>query len=580
MEDGGWERVLTQAEVISMINIDHTVNRLRPPFLLILISGFCCMLSTTQGGQLNSKEKVVREVYGRIVRAIGDARPAPTLQFLPDSTAPANRVAWFDPTAKTISLEERAYDICRTTGADSLAALAFLLGHELAHYYKDHAWGGDFGSENADLTSGRAIEKTSGTVDEILTMETQADEFGGFFGHLAGYRSLATAPALLPAIYEGFHLSHRLNGYPTLAERKTIAERSAARLESFIPLYDAAERLLVIGSYRQAGVLFDMVARTFPSREVLANAGVARALEASRLLDTRDWPWILPFEIDGTTRLQARPSRGESEQERTQRRTQLLEEATALLEQARDRDPEYVPVLANLALVNLLTGDEAFAHAYATKSVSTARKAGTNPDIVAALQARALVAEKSGNHAAALGDMREAARLGSSSAIFNAGILEHGVTSRAPAHPHPRKADAETVGGIPARHASFNRYPDVDICLPVADCRDAGYRTGSVVRAGRVSLWHNKSWDLMSIQLGDTVLPLLRTTVGYQERTTRGIALHDKAETVHKKYGQPDVIVLAREGEFALYNDANIVFLIDDRQTVAEWFIFDTGVEQ
>jgi tetratricopeptide (TPR) repeat protein len=558
------------------IDLTSPGRRLRVALSLSLL--VCCLVPAIHGGQPGAKEKTVRQVYARIVRAIGDARPAPTLHFLADSLAPANRVAWFDPATKSISLEEKAFDICRAAGADSLDALAFLLGHELAHYYKDHAWGGDFGSENADLTSGRAIEKTSGTVDEILAMETQADEFGGFFGHLAGYRSLAAAPALLPAIYEGFHLSHRLNGYPTLVERKTIAERSASRLESYIPLYDAAERLLVIGLYRQAAALFDMVARTFPSREVLANAGVARALEASRLLDAREWPWVLPFEIDGTTRLQARPSRGESADERTQRRTRLLEEATALLEQARDRDPEYVPVIANLALVNLLSGDEAFAQAYATKAVTMARRAGTGSDIVAALQTRSLVEEKSGNHAAAVGDMREAARLGSSSALYNAGILEHGAV-RPAARPRPRGSESETLGGIPARRASFNRYPDVDVCLPIADCRDAGYRTGSIERTGRVSLWHNQGWDLMSIQTGDTVLPLLRTVKGCKERTALGITLNDNAGTVHKKYGQPDVTVLAREGEFEVYNEPHIVFLFDDARTVQEWFIFEMGVE-
>lgn len=556
------------------------ILRLRMCFSAVL---FACLISCAYdafGTSPAMKEKVVRLVYSRLIKAIGDARPAPVLQFVCDSTGTANRVAWFDPTTKTIAIEEQAYDICSNSGPDSLNALAFLLGHELAHYYKDHAWGGDFGSGNADLSSGRAIGRTSGTLDEMLRMETQADEFGAFFGHLAGYHSLAIAPALLPAIYEGFRLSQRLNGYPSLTERVTIARRSAERLESLIPLFESAERLLVIGGYRQAGVLFDEVARVFPSREVLANAGVARALEATTLLDVHEWPWIFPFEIDGTTRLQTRPSRGGTDETQTQRRTHLLEEARILLEQARDRDPDYTPVLTNLSLVCLLGGDDAFAMAFAAKAVTMARTLGNANDRGAALQTRAIAAERGGNHAAALADMREAAATGSSTAQFNLRVLDPSNPPSPPRRAMKQQVASELIGGIAAHHASLGRYPDVDICLPTADCNDAGYRSGAVVRTGRVSLWRNPGWNLLAIQMGDTVLPLLRTSEGYTDRSRRGIALHDAAGRVHAAYGLPDVTQLGREGEFAMYRSERIVFLIDSLRTVQEWFIFDPGVDQ
>jgi hypothetical protein len=549
-------------------------------FTVLAVLVTCAGVSTTAGTQTSEKEKTARRVYSRLVKAIGDARPAPTLQFIRDSTGSGNRVAWFDPSTKAIALEERAFDICVSTGRDSLNALAFLLGHELAHYYKDHAWGGDFGSENADLISGRLIEKSSGSVDEILTMETQADEFGGFFGHLAGYQSLACASSLLPAIYNGFHLPQRLNGYPALPERITIARRSAERLESLIPIFDAAERLLVIGSYKQAGELFDVVSRAFPSREVLSNAGVARALEAVQLLDVHTWPWVLPFEIDGTTRLYTRGSRGESEEERDAQRSRLLEEASSLMHQAANKDPEYVPVLTNLALVHLLIGDEAFAQAYSSKAVAMARKSGNTPDIIAALQAQALVAERTGNHSAAVEEMREAASLGSTAATVNLGILEGKGIPRKAGKPHHRGLNIEYVGGIHAHHASSNRYPNVDLCFPIADCNDISYRNGSVVRTGRVSVWRNSGWSLFTIQTGDTVLSIIRTSEGYDDRTNRGIVLRDKIDKVHDEYGEPDVSILGREGEFEVYRDDRIVFLFNDKHTVCEWFIFDSGIEQ
>jgi hypothetical protein len=551
---------------------------MRAVFLVIAL--MCVGASPVPGESPTAKENVARRVYSRLIKAIGDARPAPVLQFIHDGAGSANRVAWFDPATKTVALEERAYDICSSSGQDSLNAIAFLLGHELAHYYKDHGWGGDFGSGNADLSSGRAIGRTSGTLDEMLMIETQADEFGAFFGHLAGYQPLAVAPALLPAIYDGFHLSQRLPGYPSLPERVTIARRSAEHLESLIPMFEGAGRLLVIGGFRQAGVLFDEVARVFPGREVLANGGIARALEATTLLDAHEWPWILPFEIDGTTRLRTRPSRGETEEERTQRFTYLLEEARTLLEQARERDPEYAPVLTNLSLVCLLGRDDAFAMAFAAKAVMMARASGDTNDVAAALQARAIAAERGGSHASALVDMREAAALGSFTARFNMRVLEQGKIQPPPQRKRASGLPSETIGGIAARHASPGRHPDVDLCLPIADCNDAGYRTGDVFRTGRVSLWRNSGWNLLAIQMGDTLLHLLRTTGGYTGRTQRGIALHDPADRVQSAYGQPDATMLGREGEFEIYRSERIVFLLDAHRSVQEWFIFDTGVDQ
>lgn len=43
-----------------------------------------------------------------------------------------------DPDKIQIGLEEKAYDICISFGADSLNALAALLGHELVHYFEKH----------------------------------------------------------------------------------------------------------------------------------------------------------------------------------------------------------------------------------------------------------------------------------------------------------------------------------------------------------------------------------------------------------------------------------------------------------
>ena len=46
------------------------------------------------------------------------------------------KVAAYYPSKNAIVLDEKAWQICRSMGRDSLAALAFIFGHELAHAFQ------------------------------------------------------------------------------------------------------------------------------------------------------------------------------------------------------------------------------------------------------------------------------------------------------------------------------------------------------------------------------------------------------------------------------------------------------------
>ena len=84
------------------------------------------------------------------------------------------------------ALGGQRHDLCRAQGPDSLAALAALLGHELAHYYEDHGWIGDFGNGFADLEVAQSLKRQKRSPEKVVEIETQADYFGGFYGYVAG----------------------------------------------------------------------------------------------------------------------------------------------------------------------------------------------------------------------------------------------------------------------------------------------------------------------------------------------------------------------------------------------------------
>lgn len=212
-------------------------------FLLLLLLG-------TAGAQPlppdHPKTVAARRVVDDLVRAIGDGRTPPEFQLLASGSSSRMKVAWFAPGHNLLTLEERAYDLCAELGPDSLNGLAVLLGHELAHYYKDHGWVGDFGNGFAELEVGQTLNQLRRSEEKVLELETEADIFGGFFGYVAGYNTLEAAPPLLEKLYTAYALSTQLRGYPALPERQAIARQSAAELRGLIPAFEAGQRLLLV----------------------------------------------------------------------------------------------------------------------------------------------------------------------------------------------------------------------------------------------------------------------------------------------------------------------------------------------
>ena len=139
----------------------------------------------------------------------------------------------------------------------------------------------------------------------------------------------------------------------------TTGVRIADRVADLIPLFEAGYRLLLLQQYETAAYCFDYITRTFASRELLNNAGVARTLQALSLFKSGAQRFVYPFELDAATRLRAASkaaSYGESEA-LAERRDQLLQAARRLFEQARQKDLGYVPAQINRAAVAVLQGE-------------------------------------------------------------------------------------------------------------------------------------------------------------------------------------------------------------------------------
>ena len=132
-----------------------TTRQRAAAFLCILLAGILLPKSSPCASSLQ-KERVARAVYKHISTAIRDYRQAPAFNFIPVGDFMSDN-AFFNPENTTINLGEKIYDICASFGADSLNALALVLGHELAHFYKDHEWGLAFGTAHFNSGIGEEI---------------------------------------------------------------------------------------------------------------------------------------------------------------------------------------------------------------------------------------------------------------------------------------------------------------------------------------------------------------------------------------------------------------------------------------
>lgn len=296
--------------------------------------------------QLRDFSSVASQVLENLFMAYGNRRqPRPRIEVVHDNLGPRYRES-----ARTIVLDRRSLEVCRTFGSDSLSALAFIIGHELAHFFQEEA-----GGRNGEF-SYLAYDKNQGSNPE---KERLADIQGLFNAYLAGYRSTVILPELITRLYEAYQLPNRLKGYLTLEERRQSSAFVRATVDTLSQLYEVSNALAALGHYQLAAAGYRYILQYYPGREIYGNLGANAALYAMYSSGKSPDAYLYPLEIDPDSRLQKPRARGGEEEltetERAQRR-RLLAEAEANLDQALRLDPAYFPAALGKMCVLLLQG--------------------------------------------------------------------------------------------------------------------------------------------------------------------------------------------------------------------------------
>lgn len=501
------------------------------------------------------KYKIVKSVFDNIILAVGDGRVGPQLEVWTGANPQGYRVSWYarEGTKESIGIEESVVNLCLKFGSDSLDALAVILGHELAHFYRADTAASDFPAAFASGSLGDLI-KSLASRDSHVAIETDADVFGGLYGYLAGYNTLAVNARVLERIYTTFGFSAILPGYLNLGERQAVARSTRDSLSKLIPIVDAGTCLVALGNYVESARCFDLVVRKFPSREMFNNAGVARALEAIKVSQPHAMPLPYPFEFDvdmGLRSQASRRSRGlqtEAERQKALYRLNLLLAAKEDFKQAQRRDPRYATALVNLSCTYDLLGDVDSAIVVATDAIALAKKTNDPVSLSNAYQARCIAYSGRRDTLKANADLKLVKRYQSRPEGIEKQFtgVEEIDYSRATSFTFDRDRLAALVPGNPGGDPPIRIYS-----------QDLDNSRATLVE------WNSK--EVLAIE----------TLPHYGIESIRGIRIGARRREVEEKYGTPKSVSTTSKGECLVYETAGICFWIGTNDQVQGWMIYD-----
>lgn len=492
---------------------------------------------------ITSGEKYQRakSIYDRLVQAKGDFRYP-----IPDFMMSRNErmVAWMNYDALLVGLEEKAYDVCLQFGDQADAAIATLLGHELTHYYEKHAWRRGFAANFQDLEIGVKLDKIR---DNVLN-ETQADYLGGFLAYSAGFSVFDKTPDFMAAVYKAYGLPDELANYPSLSDRKTLAQRSGERMKELITIQNMANWMNAVASFDEAKLYYYYILREYQSRELYNNLGVLLVREALQQFTSEEVKFLFPLELDLAA------DRGGSRDLLSDRKA-LLQEAVLNFDYAISLDPDYAPAYLNKACAYTLLGDVARAKFYAETEAYHRAIAADQPKVVGDTEILlGIIAYRQKHENLTRDYFNKAIAKNNSLAAVNLKIL----TGELPAPPSHESFFGESIDGIDLLSDDYQPGFEEDLTL---------YLTNEVrllqspEANSHIYIHHNRVQQyIFCIQV---------TGPDYPGTTAKQIKIGDSTEKVIEQYGTPLRRLGSPQGDILVYN--NLFFVVDAEHGLGRW---------
>lgn len=490
-------------------------------------------------------------VYERLVQARGDFRfPVPTFVLSADE----RNVAYARYDQLEIGLEKKAYDVCAGFGEHADAAIAFLLGHELTHYYEKHAWRRGFVTNHKDLEIGIKLDSLA----DAVANETEADYLGGFLAYSAGFGLFDKGGELIERLYQAYKLPPKLDNYPSLSDRQTLSKRSAERLARLVDVFDMANLLTAVGSYREAYAYYRYILMEYQSRETYNNLGAAAVLDALQYFNPNELKFRFPVELD----LESSASKGDG---MVDTRNQLLQEAILHFDAAISLDPNYAPAYLNKATAFALLGDNLRARFYADTEARQAAQRGNFSKTAIDIDILIGILDwREGNADKAEAAFQNAAAKGSALAAHNLKQLRpepkrEEMLSAFGALTGAEEIDNQTLGQI-SRGIRFDRNKSISI-----DGRLVFHQNPAQGENSRLFInAENQSRNRVLMHI---------TGPDYKGKTAMDIGLKADRAAIVREYGKPTSTVETPRGEIMVYS--NILFILGPDGKLERWATYE-----
>jgi tetratricopeptide (TPR) repeat protein len=496
----------------------------------------------------------VDAVFQRLVNAAG-RRPG---AFLEAHVLDTPRVLAEALPGGFVVISLGAVDI--TNGDDD--ALAFLLGHEIAHILRDH-----HGLIQAEGQAAAPPEPPS--VRARQAMELEADRLGVLYAALAGYRARAAIPVLGRIVAAtGSSPLH-----PEPARRATAMRSGIRQIAAQVELFGLGLVYLVVHRYEEAVRVYETLATLYPGREIYSNLGAAHHRWARVFV--ADDGWVRGVSVDARTR--ARTSlRGQSPE--PGRKHPLfrrhLEQALANYGLAVASDPDYAVGHDNLGLAHLDEGELDLALGHLSRALRTdpaLKTAWNHRGIVHAYRGDAARAESDFLRAASIDPAFPAphanlARLHEARGSSELAATERQIAQRlyaAEGGVMEAAAEPERLGelapGMQAAAAARNRPQLIPFTLPM------GLRSDEAL-----SVWIDESARLL-IAARRGWVDVVGALDGHRGATARGLRIGSPASRARSLYGAPTTVERGPGGDLWIYAGPGLVVLV--REAVEAWWL-------
>lgn len=297
----------------------------------------------------------VEDIYNHLLKQVGDLRSKTPTLIVSDKLKAKMAIHLVEGKKHTIIVEQTVVKVCKSMGEDGKIAMAFLLGHELTHFYREH--------ENNP-----AFAASEGSLAEHKHNETEADTHGALLAYLAGYDILKedektdknVIAQFLDLAYAAYKKADNLEGYQPLSKRKAVVEGIKNEVETLYRLHQFAVLSQVVGWDEQAGECYEYLIDTanIKTKDIIYNSLQADIQLADMLLAQQGSVY------DGTSQLYTFPTMLEIENPLLRRKSflrgalnyelgqinALLKRAAAKLEGLEKHHAPYVKQWAGTSL--------------------------------------------------------------------------------------------------------------------------------------------------------------------------------------------------------------------------------------